>query len=160
FMPSAGPVPAYGPAPGPDGSGGRPLRRRGYGRGGCSVAAHTERTPRRAAPDPPPKPDGTESARDPQRVRDRHRPPRRPPGRRTGSDGTPDPAGRPGRRLPSPRARRAGPPVRVAAGPLPADPGPGDRLRHGLPRGVDAPGRTRHRRAGVDARRPVPPGGP
>ncbi len=105
-------------------------------------------------------PDETESARDPQRVRDRYRPRRRPAGRRTRGHGTADPAGRPGGRVPPPGARRARPALRTAARPLPARPGPRDRLRHGLRRGLRAPGRARHRRAGVHPGGPLPPGGP
>ena len=57
-------------------------------------------------------PDETESARDPQRVRDRYRPRRRPAGRRTRGHGTADPAGRPGGRVPPPGARRTRPALR------------------------------------------------
>ena len=102
----------------------------------------------------------TESTRDAQRVRDRDRPRRRPPGHRAGSHGAPDPPGRPGGGVPPARPRRARPSLRAAAGPLPAGPGPDDGLRNGLPRGVRAPGRAGRRRTGLPARRPLPPGGP
>ena len=102
----------------------------------------------------------TESTRDAQRVRDRDRPRRRPPGRRAGSHGAPDPPGRPGGRVPPARPRRSRPALRAAAGPLPARPGPGDGLRHGLPRGVRAPGRAGHRRAGLAASSTASTGSP
>ncbi|CAM5676174.1 hypothetical protein SAURM35S_00476 [Streptomyces aurantiogriseus] len=47
--------------------------------------------------------------------------------------------------------------LRTAARPLPARPGPGHRLRHGLPRGVRPPGRAGRGRAGLHPRRPLPP---
>lgn len=101
-----------------------------------------------------------ESRRDAQRVCDRHRAGGRPAGRRARDHGAPDPADGPGRRLPPVAPRRAGPALRSAQGPLPDRSGRGDRLRHGVRRGLGDPRREGHRRAGLPAGRPLPPGGP
>ncbi len=84
----------------------------------------------------------TEHRRDAQRLCHGDRPRRRPPGRGAGSDGAPDPPGRPGRHLPPAGARHPRPHLRTAARPLPPHPGAGHRLRDGVRGGRRPPGRA------------------